>query len=115
MAQGIPTDGWKLTVEHWVEASKVLLDSMRTHGFMPAHAIPLDKHGELLNGTHRLACAMAIGLQKVYTIRLLDKEVWAPAWGGDWFHENGMPREEIEKLARDFEALCGRQNIETGD
>lgn len=111
MKQGVATDGWKLTVDHWVEAAQVLLDSMRDNGFLAQHAIPLDIHGELLNGTHRLACAMAIGLLEVYTWRVEGQEVWAPAWGREWFVEHHLGEDHIKRIEADFEALCGRQTI----
>jgi hypothetical protein len=109
MAEGLTTDGWKTSLDDWVAASKALLDSIQTNGFIERHAIPIDKHGELLNGTHRLACALAVGFTTVPVWRLQDKEVWAPPWGLEWFQEQGYSYHEMEGIVSDFEAMSGKQ------
>lgn len=111
---GLTTDGWKSSLDNWVDASKALLASMQENGFIEQHAIPLDKNGELLNGTHRLACALAMGFASVPVWRLPDKEVWAPVWGIEWFRANGMPDAELQRLVNDFEALNSGEQIDAG-
>lgn len=114
MLNGTPTDGWKLSVEHWVDGCAALMDSMKTNGFLPQHPIPLDKNGELLNGTHRLACAIVLDIREIWVWRLENKEAWAPDWGVEWLVANGFPTEDIKRIAKDFEAICGRQAINEG-
>jgi hypothetical protein len=115
MLEGVPTDGWKLTLDHWVDACKALMESMAVNGYSPCHPIPLDKNGELLNGTHRLACALALHIDGVYVWRLDDKEVWAPAWDNEWFHAHGVPDPDIERAVQDFEAICARRQQEPNE
>jgi len=114
MLDGAPTDGWKLTIDHWVDGCAALLESMRNQGFIAQHPIPLDKNGELLNGTHRLACAMALRIDEVWVWRLPDKEVWAPEWGLDWLIANAVPNDDIRRIGKDFEALCGTNKVDKG-
>jgi hypothetical protein len=109
MLRGLTTDGWKLSLEHWIDASKALLASMQENGFAEREAIPLDKHGEILNGSHRLACSLALGFHTVPTWRLQDKEAWAPEWGLDWFKANEFRPDDIERIVTDFEAMCGKE------
>lgn len=111
---GFTTDGWKTTVDDWVDASKALLASLQENGFIEQHAIPVDKSGELLNGTHRLACALAMGFATVPVWALPDKEVWAPAWDEAWFRDHGMPEREIKKLLDGYEALIGGTETNAG-
>jgi hypothetical protein len=109
MLDGVPTDGWKLKIDHWVDASRVLFESMAKEGFLAQHPIPIDKNNELMNGTHRLACAMALHINGVYVWQLTDKEAWAPDWGVDWFANHNVPREDIKRIISDFEAMCGQR------
>jgi hypothetical protein len=115
MLEGLATDGWKLKLDHWVEACGVLLESMAKEGFSPHHPIPIDKYGELLNGTHRLACAMALHIDEAYVWRLPEKEAWAPDWGLQWFTDNGVPDADIERTVTDFEAMCGKRKQEPNE
>ncbi len=110
MKAGVATDGWKMTVDHWVDAAQALLESIVENGFLAQHAIPLDKNYELLNGSHRLAAALSFGID-VYAWKLEEQEVWAPAWGVDWFKDHGLPDADVEKLVRDYEALSEQKSI----
>lgn len=112
--QGLTTDGWKSCLDDWIDASKALLASMQENGFIEQHAIPVDKNGELLNGTHRLACALAMGFTSIPFWRLPDKEAWAPPWGVEWFKDHGMPENEIQKLLSDYEALLSGTETNPG-
>lgn len=104
MRAGLATDSWKCTVDDYVEASYDLLASMRTNGFYAGESIPLDPNGELLNGAHRLACAMALGFPQVPVIEL-PKVAWAPPWHREWFVEHGMPEQDLQELDNDWEFL----------
>ena len=106
MALGMVTDGWKLETGHWIEAALVLSRSMESNGFLPQHAIPIDEDGELLNGSHRLACAIAYNLPQVYTWQV-EKKVWAPPWDYKWFADNKCPPEDLKRIMSDWENLRG--------
>jgi hypothetical protein len=80
---------------------------MAYHGFNPSGAIPIDPDGELLNGSHRVACARALGIESVPVIHEA-RRVFAPAWGLAWFHDNGMDQEDLNRLKADWQSLaCG--------
>ncbi len=82
---------------------------MYDNGFQFQHAIPIDNHGELLNGAHRVACAIAYDLPEIYTWRV-NKEAWAPAWDYQWFIDNGMDKEDLEHLVCLWETICGKHD-----
>lgn len=89
MQQGLATDVWKLVTEDYVRAAKALFESMVLQGFNANYPIPLDIEGRLLNGSHRLACALALELPEV-PIETGPYMAWAPPWGEAWFKEH-MP------------------------
>ena len=104
MAEGLVTDGWKTNIEHWLKGAKELSDSMYKNGFLAQHALPIDSNGELLNGSHRLACAIAYNLPDVYTWEV-EKEAWAPPWDYDWFIANKCPEVDLKRIVSDWENL----------
>lgn len=102
---GLPTDRWKLTLNDYLASAQALLLSMVQDGFSPHHPIPVDRSGEILGGAHRLACALALGIDRVLITRM-DHTAWAPAWGEDWFRDHGMQPADLERLRQDWEALA---------
>ena len=106
MAAGMPTDNWKTTIDHYHAAAAHLLASMEHNGFWPAHAIPVDLRGELLNGSHRLACAIALGIDEVPVERRTEY-CWAKPWNREWFLANGVEPDVLERIERDWEILNG--------
>jgi len=97
-------DGWKRGHADYTNAAEQLLASMLQHGFQPWSAIPVDPDGELLNGSHRLACALALDMGAV-PVRPSDQKVWAPPWGEAWFVAKGLRHPELQRLREDFQAL----------
>lgn len=104
MSAGLATDGWKRTLPDYITSAEKLLKDMAHHGFRPEYSIPIDPNGELLDGSHRLACALALGLPAVPVVHRT-QYVWAPAWGEAWFVENGMTGEDLERLRQDWKSL----------
>ena len=111
MARGLKTDGWKENIEHWIDAAKTLSESMLSNGFLAQHAIPIDEDGELLNGAHRLACALAYDLPRVYTWQV-DKKVWAPPWDKQWFLDNHCKEKDLKRIMRDWSEIGGETSSE---
>ena len=107
MLEGIATDVTKLSIDDYHTAAWDLASRMMDMGFIPGHAIPLDPNGELLDGSHRLAAAIAGGAREVYAERHA-KEVWAPAWDIYWFEDQGLKDEYIKEIVRLYEAYSGR-------
>lgn len=91
----------------YVMEAKNLLASMQKQGFRLDGAIPLDPDGELLNGSHRGACALALGLPSVPVVKGNHK-VWAPAWDEAWFITNKCPADDLDRIRKDFQALHDR-------
>lgn len=98
------TDQWKRTVHDYVHSAAILLYSMSINGFDPDHVIPIDPDGELLGGAHRLACTLALGIDTV-PVKPHEQRIWAPAWGRDWFVDNGMAEDDLIRLDVDWKAL----------
>ena len=111
MRAGIPTDKWKRSVADYISSAASLLDLMSNKGFNPEYAIPVDPDGEILQGAHRLACALALGFDAVSVARS-EQMVWAPAWGLEWFADKGANAEDLARIAGDWhflkaENVCG--------
>lgn len=104
MAANVPTDQWKMTVDDYVASAAALCRSMAYRGFDATCAVPIDPDGELLNGSHRVACALALGIGDC-PVRRERKMAWAPAWDYQWFVVHGMDEEDLSRLKADWEAL----------
>ena len=102
----IPTDKWKLSLDDYVRSARNLYDSMSKNGFLASGAVPVDIDGELLDGSHRVACALALCLSKVSVMRLTRK-AWAPSWDLTWFANHGMTRPDMLRLLADFDTMRG--------
>lgn len=103
---GEPTDGWKMKVDDWVESFEILLDSIYDNGLLAQHAIPIDKNHQLLNGSHRLAAALAWQIKDVYIFDV-PKLAWAPPWGMQWFEDHGIDQETKMQLHQDWNEVIG--------
>jgi hypothetical protein len=104
MAMGLATDQWKRSVDEYVSAARNLFDSVLNHGIQTFGAVPIDPERELLDGSHRVALALALWLESVPVI-ISSKRVWAPPWGHDWFMAKGLPKEDLDRLEDDWEFL----------
>jgi hypothetical protein len=101
---GVATDGWKGSTDDYVRSATSLFESMQANGYDDICPIPVDPNGELLNGAHRTACALALGLESVAVDRR-NEIVWAPPWSLRWFIENSMEFADLARTQRDFKAL----------
>ncbi len=102
MAAGFATDQWKRTTDDYISSAKALALSMQDHGYDERYPIPIDADGELLGGAHRLACAIALGIERVPVEPHANKKVWAPAWGLEWFTNVGVPKEVLRRILADW-------------
>ncbi len=107
MRAGVATDQWKRTPRDYLLAAELLYQSMTDRGFDPDYPIPIDPNGELLNGSHRVACALALGIGEVVVERS-PHQVWAPPWGYGWFADHGMVKSGLDRLLTDWEKMHGR-------
>ena len=101
MRVGLATDQWKRTLDDYVESAKAVFSSMMMIGFATEDAVPIDPRGELLDGSHRVACALVIGVDKIPAVPK-PRNVWAPAWDLAWFMAHGMKMGDIERLKADW-------------
>lgn len=108
MREGIATDQWKLTTDDYVFACHLLLASMR-NGFQSRGAVPIDINGELLGGAHRVACALALGIQEIPVLREA-RRVWAPPWDWNWFCESGMMFDDLVRIWADWDLMRNGDN-----
>jgi len=104
MRAGVPTDKWKRSLDNYVNAACDLYGLMVLRGFLPDGRIPVDPNGELLDGSHRLACAIALAIEKVPVARL-PMFAWAPHWDLPWFAMHKMPRGDLERLLADWDVM----------
>lgn len=87
----------KASVADYELAFAMLIESMRDQGFQHHAAVPLAPDGRLLNGAHRVAAALALGLPAVPVVRL--QAPWSAAdWGMRWFLQQGFAPEQINPL-----------------
>ena len=100
---GLSTDKWKRTVDDYVTSSCSLFMSMSEDGFRHDCAVPVDPNGELLDGSHRVACAVALGIESIPVIHK-PHYVWAPPWGFSWFAAHGMlfSTADLDRLMMDW-------------
>lgn len=104
MQAGLATDHWKRGIDDYVRSAIGLAHSMAQRGF-DGPSIPIDPDGELLDGSHRLGCALALGLESV-PVEHKTRKVWAPAWDLAWFLSHGMSGEDLVRLQADYAALA---------
>ncbi len=96
----------KKGVEDFDEAFIALLKSMKENGFKREKFIPLDADGKMINGSHRLAAALALG-EDVWVLKyeLYKGNLSFMKFTVEWMRENGFGEEEVQILANIFAVL----------
>lgn len=107
MAAGLPTDKWKLSLDDYVASAISLCNSMESCGFLDEGAVPVDLDGELLQGAHRVACALAIRIESIPIIEEY-RRAWAPAWDLDFLAARGMSAGDLNRVAADFDKISAK-------
>lgn len=97
--------GWKRCVEDYISAAHELLTSMHARGFDPAHPIPIGSNGRIRNGAHRIACALALGIDVV--VEHIDKPGTAEPWDEEWLRKGRLNDAEIARVKEDLRRLHG--------
>lgn len=90
----------KNTVDDYVNSFKNLIKSISENGFDSSFPVPIDKQGQLGNGAHRLAAAVALN-QSVF-IQDIDRGF---GWDFDWFNKQGFSVEDKQRILRGFVEL----------
>ncbi|HBK46239.1 MAG TPA: hypothetical protein DDZ67_07365 [Xanthomonadaceae bacterium] len=92
-----PDASGKSSIGDYETSFAVLIESIRDHGFHEYAAVPVDGAGRILNGAHRVAAAIALGLKSIPVVRL--PAPWkALDWGMGWFLGQGFTPEQINLL-----------------
>jgi hypothetical protein len=110
MQQGLATDAWKRSLDDYLASAASLCRSMAYHGFHPSGAIPIDPDGELLGGAHRVACALALGIEAV-PVRRETRYCHAPPWNRAWFLANRVDPDDLRRIDEDLSALVSPPSI----
>lgn len=96
----------KSGTDQYVTDCRNLLISMATKGYDPAYAIPIDPDGELLGGAHRLACALALGIETV-PVERKEQKAWAPEWNQETLVMHGIDATDLDRIRADWLIIAG--------
>jgi len=78
---------------------KALIESMKEKGYDPeVKGIRLAKNMELANGSHRLACCIHFGIEKILVKWPCDSTLPRRGYSLKWFHKHGFPLFVIKAL-----------------
>lgn len=94
----------KIGVPAYQNSFQKLIKSMKTNGFEKEYFIPLDKHGEIINGAHRLAAALALKIP-IWAVDFPLFEGFGFDFSEEWMGKNGFLYEEIQTVKGQFEQL----------
>lgn len=103
---GYEPDGTKPNLAHYVTAARKLHASMSEFGFDLDYPVRFGNNGRLMDGAHRIACALALRIRYV-PIERSDKPGRARAWGADFLIAGGMDAADVERVEADYRALKG--------
>ena len=108
MEAGLATDKWKTQTDDYVSSATGLFKSMSAGGFDERYPVPIDPDGELLDGSHRVSCALALEIPHI-AVELRPDYVWAPAWDYLWFIEAKQTKAstDVKRVLEDFNRLNG--------
>lgn len=95
--------------DDYVGSFRILVESFKANGFDFKQPIICNKNNELIDGAHRLACALYFDVEK---IKIKRSEVTECAYGLDWFEEH-FSLTEINAIKSKFESLLKPINLES--
>lgn len=96
----------KCGIDDFKKSFRELVFSMKEKGFRREHFIPIGKDGKMINGSHRLAAALALG-KDVWTVRyeMLRGELFFHLYSVEWMRENGFSEEEAAWIWKAYEEI----------
>lgn len=80
-----------------LEDFKKLIDSVKEKGFLNKNPIPISKDGHIVDGSHRLACALYFNVKE---IPIEIKPIRGVYYSKQWFIDNGFDDEAIQLLEK---------------
>lgn len=82
-----------------------LINSIRRKGFQTdKFPIKLDSDGRLIDGSHRFASALCLGVDRI-PVQFLPKKKGPVNYGRDWFEQRGFPGKLLAKLDNELNEL----------
>lgn len=94
---------WKVCVEDYVSAARELLASMQLRGFDPECPVRFGSNGLLMEGAHRIACALALG--ECVWIETLGRPGNSSPWDEEWLRKDGVSEADLARVLSDFAGL----------
>lgn len=85
-----------------VSAFAQLFEDLAVHGFDPRYPIEVARDASILDGAHRLACAMTLKTPRM-PVRIMHLPRRFYTVTATWFREHGFSAEEIALLEREAE------------
>jgi len=79
-----------------LEDFRRLVYSIKEKGFLNSYPIPISKNGQMIEGSHRLACALHFNIEEVPVI--VSGATEGGYYGMQWFLTNGFNKKTIELL-----------------
>ena len=101
---GVEPRSWKVRLEDYENAAGDLLGEMVACGFKHRSPIEVGSCGGLIDGAHRLACALMLGVRHV-AIATSDAPARAAAWDLYWLKRHGMNNADMLTVYDDFATL----------
>ena len=83
-----------------------LIDSMKTEGFRKESFIPIDRHGRMINGRHRLAAAVALNLP--VWVRKYEYDGIKLCFDRKWLEDVGFSDDEISEVIEAYHRFATR-------
>ena len=95
-------DGYKTSLDKYFEVFDDLIDNFKEHGFNEERSvIPVGKHNEILDGAHRVACALYFK-EDVKVMKFEDISV---DYGFEFFRKRLLDEFYLDFIAKEYVAL----------
>lgn len=91
----------KRNIDDYRHFFEIIIHSIRKFGFDEDDPVRVSsKTGLVLNGAHRVAASIALGVKKIPVI--YDSNAVGRRWGFDWFATNGFNERETKEIALQY-------------
>lgn len=90
----------KQSTQDYLTSFKNLVLNMKERGFNDEFPIPVNSSKNILDGAHRIAASMALGLDNIPTRENSDARFWG--WDFKWFCDNGFTLEDKQRILKSF-------------
>lgn len=102
-----PGSAIKHNVDDYEQGFRQLIAHMAAHGFASHAAIPLAATGQLLNGAHRLAAAIALDIPQIPCFMVPDTTGYD--WGMRWFLQHDFTPADLNLILQGWRHGQGKQ------